>query len=113
MKSLIITHSNLTHFPDVSGFALLELLDFSFNKIKTLPSLEINSKLKTLELIKNEISSFKSLDYSMPKSLTHLDFRFNPLTAQRGYKIYMSNKFKQIKTLDNEMIDINEHVYFY
>jgi Leucine-rich repeat (LRR) protein len=104
LQSLTITHASLSDFPDISSCVALEVLDLSFNNIKAIPSLESHTRLKSLEMVKNEIQSFKSFDGPMPKSLTKMDLRFNELTSHRGYRIYISNRYKHVLILDNHQI---------
>lgn len=111
--SLTVTHSNLKEFPDITSCQSLEFIDFSFNNIKSLPSMVTHKNLKSLELVKNDFASFKNLEFQLPDSLFSLNLRFNAVNMQRGYRLYIAHKLPNIQILDAEPVIREEMVCKY
>jgi hypothetical protein len=62
-------------------------------------------------MIRNDLESFKNLDVNIPDSLSSMDLRFNALSHQRGYRMFIATKLKNIKMLDNEPVTVEDMVY--
>ncbi len=101
LKTLIITHSNITCFPNFNSIFLIEKLDLSFNIIKSMGSFKFLPKLKHLILVKNDIVAFKSLRSSINNTIATVDLRGNPVTSLPRYRDFVVSHFNAIEKLDD------------
>lgn len=104
LKSLTITHAALEQFPNISPCMAIESLDLSFNKIRQIKHIDQLINLNSLVLIKNELSTFKSLLPILSLNITSLDLRYNPISSLKGFVSFISERLSRVNILNGENV---------
>lgn len=103
--------SDLEDVSCLSNIPNLEVLSLAVNKIKTLKTFSKLVKLKELYLRKNNISSFKELEYlSNCQDLKKISLNENPIEELPNYRENVIRLFPQLVQLDEKIITPEERL---
>jgi hypothetical protein len=108
LKNLVLSGCSLRECPILPSLPVLELLDLSFNHIRTLnDNILYVPNLQTLNLTGNYIDEFENLKliFKHLKNLCSLDLRYNKVSENVGLESYISESLPSLQVLNNEIIE--------
>lgn len=94
IRSLTIIGANLTDFGGISGFAFIEDLFVSYNRISDVSHLSYHQTLRSLDLEGNIIADMDQVDYlETVENLEYVNIDHNPIIGKMEDREILEKKF--------------------
>jgi Leucine-rich repeat (LRR) protein len=114
LRSLDVSHNKLAELPDVETWSklagCLENLDLAFNCLSSVESLEPLSKLSTLKLDGNKLTSLDGISWSQLKQLTSLTAVGNEIAELPSEIGLTAESMMHLDLSENKLVALPEEV---
>ena len=103
LDTLVLSNNAITKLSDLEACPLLKSLDLSHNEINQLHGLAALKELTYLDLSHNEITSIDSLRLlELNIRLREINLLFNPFSTSEGLELFLYKAVKSLKCINHK-----------